>query len=518
MVLDLKHQVKKSLSLFAAPSSSVSRRKRQASSYYKRQQQQAAEPVPLWSSATASAPFNDTNGEAWNSTSSTATPLSTTISPRVPPWHLPAGATHFGTTVAGPTALLVGGTAVLYQSLLQGSSLTPLAILYMVLLAVQTSLQPRLSRTYIPKHIPKVQVALTEEVIKTTVAAAAIVLLSGSSGTPLFHNNPLFQDWTLTSSLVVAGVPAVLYALQGILTYQAHQHLDSVTVNGLSQTKTLWAAVCCYFVMAQRQSPLQMVALGGLWVAALLFQQQQKQQPKTLQNIPEYAKETSVAVSSQQPTAKSTATSVLEPASPAPLLGQTTEASDASKRWHRYTNGIVPCLAATFLSGLAGAFSQRGLQMVGGTGRNAFLYTVEVSFFSAVTLLVMTVGSTVCWGKNNYAGSVIVPAEDNSTTTTTNEASWPWQTYIPIATKAMGGILTALVHKHAGSVVKGFALMLGLVMSAILQSLWGYYTFNAAAGNSHGTTKSPTSLPRNQVAGIVIVMVSSWLHFTNPPV
>ena len=60
----------------------------------------------------------------------------------------------------------------MYNSLLNhpSSTLTPLSILYMLLLAIQTSIQPKLSRKYIPKKISKVKVALVEEVIKTSVA------------------------------------------------------------------------------------------------------------------------------------------------------------------------------------------------------------------------------------------------------------------------------------------------------------------------------------------------------------
>lgn len=72
-----------------------------------------------------------------------------------------------------PTAVMVGGTAAMYRSLLQhpSSTLTPLSILYMLLLAIQTSIQPRLSRKYIPRTTSKVRVAMVEEVIKTSAAS-----------------------------------------------------------------------------------------------------------------------------------------------------------------------------------------------------------------------------------------------------------------------------------------------------------------------------------------------------------
>ena len=75
------------------------------------------------------------------------------------------------------------------------------------------------------------------------------------------------------------------------------------------------------------------------------------------------------------------------------------------------------------------------------------------------------------------------------------------ETFIPIIVKAAGGVLTALVHKHSGSVMKGFALVLGLVFSGVFQ-----------------TTLDGKDLTLSQVVGTAIVLLSSWLHFTNPVV
>ena len=52
------------------------------------------------------------------------------------------------------------------------------------------------------------------------------------------------------------------------------------------------------------------------------------------------------------------------------------------------SKGIIPCLGAAFISGLAGALSQKGVQMAGGKGRNAYLYTMELGVFSSFSLLI----------------------------------------------------------------------------------------------------------------------------------
>ena len=80
---------------------------------------------------------------------------------------------HHHRVAVGPVSL-VGGTAAIYTSLLQhpGSSLTQLSFVFMMLLAVQYALQPRLSKKYISPKIDKQSVAMVEEVVKTGMAAA----------------------------------------------------------------------------------------------------------------------------------------------------------------------------------------------------------------------------------------------------------------------------------------------------------------------------------------------------------
>ena len=162
---------------------------------------------------------------------------------------------------------------------------------------------------------------------------------------------PFFADWSISSSLAVAGLPAMLYAIQGVFQYVSHQHLDPVTFNGLTQTKTLSAALCCWLIMGKIQSPIQIVALGVLFVSALVFQGHIGIAAK---NVRRASSEPSVAVTQR------------------------------NENW--MWRGVFPCLGAAFLSGLAGALSQKGLQLTGISGRDPFLYTVEISCFSAIAL------------------------------------------------------------------------------------------------------------------------------------
>jgi len=249
----------------------------------------------------------------------------------------------------------------------------------------------------------------------------------------------------------------MLYALQGVLQYISHQNLDPVTFNGLTQTKTLSAALCCWLLIGTRQSPVQIVALGILFASALVFQGYVRIGTLLRRN----------GVNSE-PSSSSSSSSA---------------AKTRQEDW--FFRGIVPCLGAAFLSGLAGALSQKGLQLTGITGRDPFLYTVEISFFSAVTLWLNMMRSN----------------EFSSMEWQKQKAYWTWKTMIPIVVKAAGGVITALVHKYAGSVAKGFALMFGLLLSGTIQ-----------------LCMSDETLQPHQVVGTLMIMLSTWLHFTHPPI
>ena len=98
---------------------------------------------------------------------------SSSLSSSSPPSPSPSRTTSLASSCFGPVSL-VGGTAAIYTSLLQhpSSTLTQLSFVFMMLLAIQYAVQPRLSKKYISPKINKQSVALVEEVVKTGMAAA----------------------------------------------------------------------------------------------------------------------------------------------------------------------------------------------------------------------------------------------------------------------------------------------------------------------------------------------------------
>ena len=150
------------------------------------------------------------------------------------------------------------------------------------------------------------------------------------------------------------------------------------------------------------------------------------------------------------------------------------------------SKGIIPCLAAAFISGLAGALSQKGVQMAGGKGRNPYLYTMELGLYSSISLFISLFATKNGRKALNEEGGIF--------------KHWTPFSIIPVAVRALGGVLTALVHKHAGATRKGFALILGLIMTGVTQS-W----------------IEGERLSADELMAMLFVILSSYLHLSYPP-
>jgi UDP-sugar transporter A1/2/3 len=260
----------------------------------------------------------------------------------------------------------------------------------------------------------------------------------------------------------VALLPAGLYAIQNIAALTAYQNLDAVTFNVLNQTKTLSAALCCYLVMGRKQSPVQVFALLLLLLAALVIE-------------------------GIVPLDRADWLLTLLGFGSSGTADEQTEEEEETSEWdaRHWTHGVAPLALASFLSGLAGALSEKNLQTAGG-GRNPYLFSMELCAASAALL----------------AGSLLVSPDGRRIADDGFWKGWTPQTIIPILTNSAGGIIVGLVTKHAGSVRKGFALIFGILLSGMLQA--------ALQPDKHGVTKE-------QVAGGVLAAISLFLHSANPP-
>lgn len=321
------------------------------------------------------------------------------------------------------------------------------AILYMTLLAIQFGVQPILVKRFAPQGICKSSVVLTQEVVKGVIAYGAYM---GTTRPDIRRRE--ISSLSLRSWLTMAGVPAAIYTVQNLASLLAYQNLEALAFNVLNQTKILSAALCCYLVMGKKQTKRQSFSLVLLLTSALVIE----------------------GVISMK-----SITAVMGGASTFALPGP-------MKFGRRFTHGVVPVLFASFLSGFAGALTQKNLQGVTRSQspngvkpepRNPYLFSLELTVASLVVLLT----------------SLLVSKDGKSIRQYGFFHQWTPETMIPILTNSFGGILVGLVTKHAGSVRKGFALIFGILLSGVFQA------------GSVGVSST-------QIIGGILAATSLWLH------
>jgi UDP-sugar transporter A1/2/3 len=359
----------------------------------------------------------------------------------------------------------------------QQEGLSKTAITCMSLLALQFGIQPMLVRKYTPQTIVRSSVVLVQELVKFGIAGTIYF-----SGTKKETREKDLDGWSVKTWISLAGLPAFLYTIQNLAAVMAYQNLEALTFNVLNQTKILSAALSCYFVMGKRQSKMQVISLCILIVSTLVIEK--ILHPGVFASL--------LSMGGGGGTASA-------------LKGMTGAFSSlrsiASGAGMRFTHGIIPILVASLISGMAGALTQKNLQgSQGGASvwgkrrstkssppasrppRNAYLFSMEMNIASVILLMASLILSS--------DGRTILRSR-------TFFSSWTPETFIPVITNSIGGILVGLVTKHAGSVRKGFALIFGLLISGILQA-------NGAGVGTH------------QVVGGLLAATSLWMHTVHP--
>lgn len=118
-----------------------------------------------------------------------------------------------------------------------------------------------------------------------------------------------------------------------------------------------------------------------------------------------------------------------------------------------YNSGLLAVISASMLSGLSSALTQKTL--VGGSMRSKYplFFSAELAIVGIMFLLV---NGIVSGGEK--AAIMSGHLFDN----------WDTFTILPVITNAFGGLVVGMVTKYAGGVVKGFALIAGIVITGSL--------------------------------------------------
>lgn len=128
-------------------------------------------------------------------------------------------------------------------------------------LAVQFAFQPLLTRWLLDPAALKSSVVLVGELVKLVTCLTVLMASSGNGKRP---------RWSPTEALWFAGLPALTYTAQNLLTQMAYQHLDGMIFNVINQTKILFNALFVCLIMGDGQSPKQVLALGMIFAASVL--------------------------------------------------------------------------------------------------------------------------------------------------------------------------------------------------------------------------------------------------------
>jgi len=144
-----------------------------------------------------------------------------------------------------------------------------------------------------------------------------------------------------------------------------------------------------------------------------------------------------------------------------------------------YQFGLIMVATASMLSGMSAALTQQAL--VDFRKRQPFFFSAEMALYGIFFLLLNLLFN------NDIKGGGLF-------------SHWDLLTLIPVITNACGGLIVGLVTKYAGGVVKGFSLIVGIIITGIAQ----YFVDGKPLGPKDGL-------------GIVLVSVSIFLHSRYPP-
>ena len=270
----------------------------------------------------------------------------------------------------------------------------------MAMHSTQFALQPVITREFLSAEADKGALVLICEAFKVLLTVT-IWTVSGTWGSAL-------AGWNFRSSLLTAGVPAMIYSTQNLLIQTAYQNLDGVSFNVVNQTKFVFTAVFLFMLYGKRQSRLQVLALGMIFSAAVLL---------TL--------------------GKQGAASNSEPG----VGGDGGESAPPNSLLF----GYLPCALAAMLSGVASAYSENIFRT---HKKNALMYSVELAGFS---VLVLVVGG---FTRSQFQGEPFTMVS-----ATLAAAKADWKHLAPPFVNAAGGLVVGLLMKYAGAIYKGFATM-----------------------------------------------------------
>ncbi|GJJ16002.1 hypothetical protein Clacol_010281 [Clathrus columnatus] len=312
-----------------------------------------------------------------------------------------------------------------------------------------------ISRTTTPpsEQYSAASAVLLNELFKGSISLAIAmyrIQISSRTNTTQIHLHSLVPwnwPWRRTMSDIFSSdcwklsIPAILYVFQNNLQYVAASNLDAATFQVTYQMKILTTAGFSVILLRKQLSKLKWGALFLLALGVGIVQ---------IQSGDSHAKHT-----------------------------------EGMTHMNPITGFLAVC-AACFTSGLAGVYFEMVLK---NSTTDLWIRNVQLSLFSLIPALLPAI-----WENNTDVGSssffsalITLPAR-----LLHNFTFWAWAT---VLTQVLGGLITALVIKHADNILKGFATSLSIVLSFIASVILFQFPIT-------GTF----------LLGAIVVLVATWLY------
>ena len=231
-------------------------------------------------------------------------------------------------------------------------------------------------------------------------------------------------------------VPSVLYVIQNNLLFEGVRLMSPTAYMVCSQSKILTSAFCSVLLLGTRITRKQHVALLVLVCGMIMVQSEE---------------------------------------------GRGQNASPDSARTGETVQGMVAVLTAAFTSGFAGAYLEKMYKEVGAKKRSVWFRNTQLACFS---LPVAMIGSAWRDGERMRANEGVFQGYDGVV-------------LLVIALQAIGGLVVAAVLRHAGNVLKCFAVSISICICAVVTTLF--------ATDGH-------ALSANTTLGIALVIGSTFLY------
>ncbi|KZO97867.1 hypothetical protein CALVIDRAFT_479458 [Calocera viscosa TUFC12733] len=237
-------------------------------------------------------------------------------------------------------------------------------------------------------------------------------------------------------------IPAILYVIQNNLQFVAASNLDVATFQVTYQMKILTTAAFSVMLLRRKLSATKWLALLFLAMGVGIVQIQSGARKVHPTPPPSFAAE---SIEGDLPNVGD-------------LLGA------APTHTMRPLTGFMAVCAACMTSGLAGVYFEMVLK---NSQADLWVRNVQLSLFSLIPALVPIV----------FTAEAGYPGQGWLGRLFRNFTPWAWAT---VLTQVAGGLVTAIVIKHADNILKGFATSLSIILSFLASVLLFGFTITPA--------------------------------------